>query len=200
MKMNKFLLIIIATSFFSAKSVAQKIPLPGFLKWHTNNSPGCKNVILTKDSMILPVKNKCQSENELVNWRPGVDISDGLKFAIPANAKIQLIITYKFLPIGNDVLSFYGSYDPVSDNSDESSSRFFQLPVGENRILPASKGYNKAVILINFSNESINPVWKSAKALNGDMNFSFTVTTNGGETHQGSKAIIKEVKLEVIKL
>lgn len=196
--MKKYFLAI-TTLFFAATSFAQKIPLPSFLKWHTNNAPDCKNVVLTKDSMVLPVKNKCRSEGVLANWRPSVDISEGLHFAVPTGAKIQLTITYKFIPQGNDVFSFYGSYDPVSDNSDESGSRSLQLPVGEDKILSASNGYTKAIILVNFSNETSNPVWNSATVLKGDMNFSFNVTNSSSETHQGSKAIIKDVKLEVIK-
>lgn len=195
--------VITVVLFCTINTNAQVIKLPPFLKWHTNNSPDCKNVVLTKDSMILPVKNKCRVEGQLENWRPGVDISDGLNFSIPANSKIQLTITYKFIPQGNDVFNFYGSFDPISDNSDESSSRFFQVPAGGDRVLPASKGYTKAILLINFSNEISNPVWKTNKALRGDMNFSFTVGYDAvhgeNETHQGSKAVIKEVKLEVIK-
>ncbi len=194
-KNSLLILLLIVTTFTNA----QRVALPLFTKWHTNNAPDCKNVVLTKDSIVLPVKNKCRSEGLLANWRPMVDISEGLPVVVPAYAKIQLTITYKFSPQGNDVFSFNGSFDPISDNSDESASRYLQLPAGEEKILPSPNGYTKAILLVNFSNEISNPVWKSSKALKGEMNFGFNVTNSSGETHQGSKAIIKEVKLEVIK-
>lgn len=188
------LLLLIATAI-----QAQRLTLPLFLKWETNNSPGCKNVTLTKDSMILVVKNKCLSEGVLANWRPSVNVSsDQLKFSAPAGVMIALTITYKFKPVGLDVLSFYGSFDPESDNSDIAFSRYLQLP-GTEKTLAESDGYTKAVLKINFSNDNDNPVWRSATALKGSMNFNFTITSNGGETHQGSYAIIKEVQLEIIK-
>jgi hypothetical protein len=197
--MKKFLLII-ATSFFTVTVVAQKIPLLSFLKWHTNNAPDCKNVVLTKDSIVMPVKNKCRTEGQLENWRPAVDISnDKLKFKVPAGSAIQLTITYKFLPVADDVLGFYGSYDPESDNSDITFSRSLVAENISETTLSASDGYTIKVLKINFSNESSNPVWKALTALNGSMNFSFTVTNSSGKTHQGSKAIIKMVKLEVIQ-
>lgn len=190
---------LVALFFAATVANAQLIKLPSFLKWHTNNGPDCKNVLLTKDSMVLPVKNKCRTEGTLENWRPSVDITNDLNFVVPGNSKIQLTITYKFIPQGNDVLSFDGSFDPISQNSDESVSRYLQLLVGSDKLLSPSNVYTKAIILANFSSEMSNPVWKSSTALKGDMNFSFRVTNSGGETHQGSKAVIKEVKLEVVK-
>jgi hypothetical protein len=192
--------IIIAILFFAATSFAQKMPLLPFLKWHTNNAPDCRNVVLTKDSIVLPVKNKCRTEGQLENWRPSVDISnDKLKFKVPAGSGIQLTVTYKFLPVADDVLGFYGSYEPESDNSNIAFSRSLVAENISETTLPASDGYTIKVLKINFSNESSNPVWKALTALNGSMNFSFTVTNSSGKTHQGSKAIIKMVKLEVIQ-
>ncbi|RWY54065.1 hypothetical protein [Mucilaginibacter gilvus] len=175
---------------------AQKIALPPFLRWQTNNAPGCKNVFITKDSMLMAVKNKCVSEGILANWRPSVGVNEGLNFSVPSNGRIQLTITYKFDPAGGDVLAFYGSFDPVSDNSDIAFSRMFQLPGGATS-LPAAGGYATAILQVNFSNESDKPIWNALTALKGTMNFHFNVTANGGETHHGSIAVIKSVKLEV---
>jgi hypothetical protein len=176
---------------------AQK--LPPFVKWSNNNSPDCKNVFLTKDSMVLVVKNKCNSEGTMTNWRPSVGVDEGLNFSVPAGAKVQLTITYKFQPAGNDVFGFYGTYDPESDNSDIAFSRSFQLPESTNGNLPAAATYTKAVLLINFNNENDKPVWKAPISLKGSMNFHFNLTTTtGDETHIGSSVVIKEAKLEVI--
>lgn len=194
---NKFFFLVL---LLAATTVhAQIVTLPPFLKWETNNSSDCKNVWLTKDSMLLAVKNKCKSEGVLADWRPSVNVSnDNLHFTVPAGDGIQLSITYKFKPVGSDVLSFYGSYDPESDNSDIAFSRSLQLKDNEKN-LPAADGYTTAILLVNFSSETDNPVWKTTMALKGSMNFSFNVTANGDETHQGSYAIIKNVKLEIIK-
>lgn len=175
---------------------AQK--LPSFIKWSTNNSPDCKNVFVTKDSIVLAVKNKCRSEGILANWRPLTGVDEGLNFSMPAGAGVELTITYKYQPAGNDVFGFYGSFDPESDNSDIAFSRSFQLPGSTNSNLPAAAAYTKAVLRINFSNESDKPVWKAPTALKGNMNFHFNITTTGDETHIGSRAVIKEAKLEVI--
>jgi hypothetical protein len=192
-------ILFAALLFTAAATHAQTVSLPPFLKWETNNSPGCKNVSLTKDSMVLAVKNKCMSEGLLANWRPSVNVSaEKLHFAVPAGAAVQLTITYKFKSIDSDVLSFYGSFDPESDNSDIAFSRSLQMKDNE-KSLPASDGYTKAVLLINFSNETDNPVWKAGTTLKGSMNFDLNVTSNGGETHQGSIAVIKEAKLEILK-
>jgi hypothetical protein len=186
-----------ALLFITSAIHAQTIALPPFLRWETNNAPGCKNVFITKDSMLMVVKNKCVSEGILANWRPSVSVNnDKLHFALPANGAIQLTIIYKFNPAGGDVLSFYGTFDPESDNSDIAFSRSLQMKSGETT-LAASGGYTTAVLLVNFSNESDKPVWNALTALKGSMNFSFNVTANGGETHQGSYAVIKNVKLEV---
>lgn len=206
--MNKFLLIIIATSFFTVASVAQKIPLPPFLKWHTNNSPDCKNVILTKDSMVLPVKNKCRTEGQLENWRPGVDLSDGIPLKIPANAKVQLTITYKFIPVGDDMFIFSSQFSSSTDNSDEQINGTFRTVEDNERVLHPSIGYTTKTLLMNFS-EMSNPVFKAPKAISGELVFDFGVSYNphsdssdkisNGQTHTGSKAVIKSVVLEVIK-
>jgi hypothetical protein len=183
--------------FITTAIRAQTIALPPFLRWETNNAPGCKNVFATKDSMLMAVKNKCVSEGILANWRPSVSVNnDKLHFAIPANGTVRLVITYKFVPQGGDVLSFYGTFDPESDNSDIAFSRSLQMKGGETT-LPASGGYSTTVLQVNFSNENDKPVWNALTALKGSMNFSFNVTANGGETHQGSYAVIKNVKLEV---
>jgi len=176
---------------------AQTIALPSFLRWETNNAPGCKNVFVIKDSILMAVKNKCVSEGTPANWRPSVSVNnDKLHFTIPANGAIWLTITYKFIPQGGDVLSFYGTFDPESDNSDMAFSRPLQIKSGETT-LRASGGYTTAVLQVNFSNQSDKPVWNALMALKGSMDFSFNVTSNGGETHQGSYAVIKNVKLEV---
>jgi len=178
-------------------SNAQK--LPAFLKWSNNNSPDCKNVFVTKDSIVLVVKNKCRSEGILTNWRPLAGVDEVPNFSIPSGAQLRLTITYKFLSVGNDVFSFYGTFDPASDNSDIAFSRSLQSPGATNSELPLATTYTKAVLLINFSNESDKPVWKAPMLLKGEMNFHFNITTNNGdETHLGSKAVIKEVNLEVI--
>jgi len=190
-----FALFFLASTFMQAQTVM----LPPFLKWETNNSPGCKNVFLTKDSMVLVVKNKCVSEGVLANWRPAVNVSaEKLHFAVPVGATVQLTITYKFKSVSGDIFSFYGSYDPESDNSDIAFSRSIQMN-GDDKSLPESAGYTTAVLLVNFSSESDHPVWKTTTALKGSMNFDFNVTANGGETHQGSVAVIKAIKLEIIK-
>ena len=176
---------------------AQKIALPPFIKWENNNAPGCKNVFVTKDSITMAVKNKCVSEGVLANWRPSAGLSsEQLHFAVPANGAIQLAITYKFKSQGGDVLSFYGSFDPQSDNSDVTFSRSLQIEGGATN-LPESGGYSQAILKVNFSNESDKPAWNALTTLKGTMNFTFSVTSNGGETHQGSYAVIKEVKLEI---
>jgi hypothetical protein len=178
---------------------AQTVPLPPFLKWETNNAPGCKNVFITKDSMVLVVKNKCMSEGILANWRPSVNVSaEKLHFAVPVGSAVQLTITYKFKSVSGDVFSFYGSYDPESDNSNIAFSRSIQMK-DNIKSFPESDGYTKAVLLVNFGSESDNPIWKTTTALKGSMNFDFNVTANGGETHQGSVAVIKAIKLEIVK-
>jgi len=177
---------------------AQTVPLPAFLKWSTNNAPSCKNVFVAKDSILLAVKNKCLDEGKMINWRPlaGVD-AEQLKVNVPAGATIKLSITYKFKPVGGDVLGFYGTFDPVSDNSDVTFSRNLQM-LDKTESLAASDGYTTAVLSVNFGNESDNPKWSTPIALHGTMNFHFNVTTNNGEeTHKGSYAVIRSVKLEV---
>ncbi|MEO7049969.1 MAG: hypothetical protein ABI091_31985 [Ferruginibacter sp.] len=176
------------------------VPLPPFLKWQTNSSPGCKNVWVTKDSIVLAVKNKCVTEGTLTNWRPNAGVTaDMLNFKVPAGTGIQLTITYKFKPVGNDVLSFYGSYDPESDNSDIAFSRSLRMK-DKTVTLTATDEYKKAVFLVNFSEENDNPIWNATMLLKGSMNFDFNVTTTGDETNQGSIAVIKNVKLELVKL
>lgn len=187
---------LITLLFLTSAMYAQTVALPPFLRWETNNSPQCKNVHITKDSMLMAVKNKCVSEGVLVNWRPSVGVSEGLQFSVPVNRSVQLTVTYKFHPAGGDVLSFYGSYDPESDNSDIAFSRPLQINGGVTT-LPAAGGYTTAIIQVNFSNERDKPEWNALTALKGSMNFHFNVTNNGDETHQGSVAVIKNVKLEV---
>jgi hypothetical protein len=186
----------ITLMLFATALHAQNIALPQFIKWESNNAPGCKNVFVTKDSITLAVKNKCVSEGVLANWRPSVGVSSGLRYSVPANGAIALTVTYKFMPAAGDVLSFYGTFDPESDNSDLSFSRPLQMKEGTTT-LPASGGYTTAVLQVNFSNESDKPVWNALTALKGSMNFSFNVTSDAGETHQGSYAVIKQVKLQV---
>jgi hypothetical protein len=96
------------------------------------------------------------------------------------------------------VFSFYGSFDPESDNSDIAFSWALKLENGDDSNLPPSSNYTKATLLINFSNESDKPIWEAQTALKGSMNFHFNVTSSGGETHAGSKAVIKDIKLEFI--
>ena len=183
--------------FITSAIHAQTIVLPPFLRWETNNAPGCKNVFVTKDSITMAVKNKCVSEGVLANWRPSAGVSnEQLHFSVPANRTVQLTVTYKFKSQGADVLSFYGTFDPESDKSDIAFSRALQIKTGE-KSLPEAGGYTKAVLLVNFSSESDKPVWNALTALKGTMNFNFNVTADGGETHQGSYAVIKEVKLEI---
>lgn len=196
--MNKFLLAI-ATIFFTTTSFAQKIPLPPFLKWHTNNAPDCKNVVLTKDSMMLPVKNKCRTEGQLENWRPSVDISEGLKFKVPAGAKVQLTITYKFIPVGDDIFRFGGQFSGSVGNSDDQVNGTLRTAEDEEHVLPASIIYTTKTLLVTFSDEITNPIFKAQKTVNGELVFDFSVTNTNGQTHQGSKAVIKTVLLEVIK-
>jgi hypothetical protein len=191
---NKICLVVLL--FLTLATHAQNVVLPPFLRWETNNSPGCKNVFVTKDSILMAVKNKCVSEGILANWRPLVGVSKGPHFTVPANGSIQLTVTYKFNPAGGDVLSFYGTFDPESDNSDLAFSRLLQVKSGAASMPPAA-GYTTAVLQVNFGNESDKPVWKALTALKGTMNFHFNITADGGETHQGSIAVIKNVKLEV---
>jgi len=186
-----------ALLFITTSIHAQTVALPPFLRWETNNAPGCKNVFVTKDSMLMAVKNKCVSEGILANWRPSVSVNNNkLHFAVPANGAVQLSITYKFVPAGGDILSFYGTFDPESDNSDIAFSRPLQLNGGATT-LPASGGYTTVILHVNFSNETDKPVWNALTALKGSMNFSLNVTANGGDTHQGSYAVIKNVKLAI---
>jgi len=175
---------------------AQTIALPPFLKWETNNSPGCKNVFIGRDSMMMAVKTPCVSEGIRANWRPSSGVSEGLHFSVPAGAKIQLVVTYKFKPQGGDVLGFYGTFDPESDNSDIAFSRNLQMSDGRKSI-PASDGFTTVTVPVNFSNETDKPVWGAPMALKGAMNFHLNVSAEGGDTHQGSCAVIKTVKLEV---
>lgn len=196
--MKKFLLVI-ATLFFIATSFAQKTPLLPFLKWHTNNAPDCKNVVLTKDSMILPVKNKCRTEGQLENWRPSVDISEGLKFKVPAGAKVQLTITYKFIPVGDDIFRFGGQFSGSVGNSDDQVNGTLRTAENEEHVLPASIVYTTKTLVVTFSDEISNPIFKAPKTVNGELVFDFSVSNTNGQTHQGSKAIIKTVVLEVIK-
>ncbi|MGG9961555.1 hypothetical protein [Ferruginibacter sp. SUN106] len=196
--MKKYFLIT-ATLFFTAISFAQKIPLGSFLKWHTNNAPDCKNVVLTKDSIVLPVKNKCRTEGQLENWRPGVDISEGLKFKVTAAAKVQLTITYKFLPIGNDIFRFGGQFTSNTNNSDNQVNGTLRTEEDAEHLLPSSGGYTTKTLLVTFSDEIDNPIFKAAKTVNGELVFDFSVTNTSGQTHQGSKAVIKSVVLEIVK-
>lgn len=173
---------------------AQNVALPAFLKWQTNNSPGCKNVFVTKDSMVLAVKNKCTSEGILANWRPSVNVTpDQMHFTIPAGSSVKMTVTYKFRSIAGDVLGFYGNLEPDGESSITGS---LVLKDGTTSI-PPSDTYTKAVIWINFTSES-EPVWISPVAMKGSMNFDFRVTTTDGDTHQGSVAVIKDVKLEIV--
>lgn len=189
-------LIVLALVLLTASVHAQTVALPPFIKWETNNSPVCKNVFVGRDSMLMAVKNPCVSEGIRANWRPSAGVSDGLHFSVAAGAKVQLVVTYKFMPQGGDVLAFYGTFDPESDNSDLTFSRNLELEGGV-KALSAADRYTTVTIPVNFSAESANPVWAAPSALKGNMNFNFSVTTNGGETHQGSYAVIKSVKLEV---
>jgi hypothetical protein len=190
--------IIIATLFFTATSFAQKIPLLPFLKWHTNNAPDCKNVVLTKDSMVLPVKNKCRTEGQLENWRPSVDISEGLKFKVPAGAKVQLTITYKFIPVGDDIFRFGGQFSGSVSSDDQVNGTLRTIEDAEH-VLPASIVYTTKTLLVTFSDEIDNPIFKAPKNVNGELVFDFSVTNTSGQTHQGSKAVIKSVALELAK-
>jgi hypothetical protein len=190
--------IIIATLFFTATSFAQKIPLLPFLKWHTNNAPDCKNVVLTKDSMVLPVKNKCRTEGQLENWRPSVDISEGLKFKVPAGAKVQLTITYKFIPVGDDIFRFGGQFSG-SVSSDDQVNGTLRTTEDAEHVLPASIVYTTKTLLVTFSDEIDNPIFKAPKNVNGELVFDFSVTNTNGQTHQGSKAVIKSIALELAK-
>ena len=206
----KYGLLFIISLFFVAVSKAQKITLPPFLKWHTNNAPDCKNVVLTKDSIILPVKNKCHTEGQLENWRPGVDISDGLSFKVPTAAKVQLTITYKFIPVGDDIFRFSGLFSGSVNNSDDQVNGTLRTVDDEEHVLPASSIYTTKTLLVNFSDEITNPIFKAPKSVNGEIVFDFGVTYNpagsrsdtnkgNGQTHTGSKAVIKSVVLQVIK-
>lgn len=195
MKTPAFLLMLLLQA---SALHAQTIPLPPFLRWSTNNAPSCKNVFVTKDSILLAVKNKCLDEGKLINWRPlaGVD-AEQLKLNIPAEAIAKLTVTYRFKPNGGDVLGFYGTFDPVSNDSDVAFSRSLLMQDNAGSF-PASDGYVTAVLMVNFSPDSSKPQWKAPAALHGTMNFHFNVTTNNGdETHKGSFAVIKAVKLEV---
>lgn len=177
---------------------AQNTLLPPFLKWSTNNGPSCKNVFVAKDSILLAVKNKCLDEGKMINWRPlaGVD-AEQLKVNIPAGATVKLSITYKFKPLGGDVFGFYGTFDPISNDSDIGFSRSLRMQNNAENF-SASDGYTTAALMVNFSSDSSNPKWNAPMALHGTMNFHFNVTTNNGdETHKGSYAVIKSVKLEV---
>ncbi len=153
MKKNIFIVILLLSTAFTH---AQRITLPVFLKWESNNSADCKNVILTKDSIILAVKNKCVGEGILANWRPLISVNnEQLNFSLPTGAMIQMTITYKFKPAGADVFSFYGSYDPESDKSDIAFSRNLQMKNKE-KSLPAANEYTITTFLINFSSEVDN--------------------------------------------
>ena len=189
--------ILLATLMFAAVVAhAQNIGLPPFLKWGNNNAPGCKNVFVTKDSLTLAVKNKCTTEGQLTNWRPSVNVTaEQLRYSVPAGAAVQLLVTYKFKPAGGDVFGFYGSFDPESDNSDVAFSRNLRLEDGSSS-LPEAGAYRTVVLKVNFSNENDNPKWTAITALKGSMNFNLSVTTNNSEpTHQGSVAVVKDVKL-----
>ncbi len=196
--MKKFLFSGV-TILFTTICFAQKIPLLPFLNWHTNNAPDCKNVVLTKDSIVLPVKNKCRTEGQLENWRPSVDISDGLKFKVPAGAKVQLTITYKFIPAGDDIFRFGGEFSGNVNNSDDQANGTLRTAEDEEHILQASNGYITKTLLVNFSDETNNPIFKAPKTINSELVFDFSVSNTNGQTHQGSKAVIKNVVLEVIK-
>ena len=204
----KYCLVFIFSLFFIATTKAQKISLAPFLKWHTNNAADCKNVVLTKDSIILPVKNKCRTEGQLENWRPSVDISDGLKFKVPAGATIQLTITYKFIPVGNDIFRFSGNFSGTVNNSDDQVNGTLRAAENTDQLLPASTVYTTKTLMVNFSDETDNPIFKAPKLINGDLGFDFSVTYNptgnesnngNGQTHAGSKAVIKSVVLQIIK-
>jgi hypothetical protein len=196
--MKKYFLVV-AILFFSATTFAQKIPLLPFLKWHTNNAPDCKNVLLTKDSMVLPVKNKCRTEGQLENWRPSVDISEGLKFKVPAGTKVQLTITYKFIPVGDDIFRFGGQFSGNVGNSDDQVNGTLRTAEDEEHVLTASNVYTTKTLLVTFSDEINNPIFKAPETVNGELVFDFSVSNINGQTHQGSKAVIKTVVLEVIK-
>jgi hypothetical protein len=191
--------IIIAILFFAATSFAQKIPLLPFLKWHTNNAPDCRNVVLTKDSMVLPVKNKCRTEGQLENWRPSVDISEGLKFKVPAGAKVQLTITYKFIPVADDIFRFGGQFSGSIGNSDDQVNGTVRTAEDAEHVLPSSVVYTTKTLLVTFSDEIDNPIFKAPKNINGELVFDFSVTNTNGQTHQGSKVVIKSVALELAK-
>lgn len=206
-KVKKYIFFIVLL-FFATTTHAQKIPLPPFLKWHTNNAADCKIVVLTKDSIILPVKNKCRTEGQLENWRPLVDVADGLSFKVPAGAKVQLTITYKFIPIGNDVFRFSGNFNGTVNNSDDQVNGTLRTAENAEQFLPASTIYTTKTLLVNFSDETDNPIFKAPKLVNGELGFDFSVTYNptgsasnngNGQTHTGSKAVIKSVVLQIIK-
>jgi hypothetical protein len=89
------------------------------------------------------------------------------------------------------------SIDPESDNSDIAFSRLLQMKCGEKSLSEAG-GYTKAVLLVNFSSESAKLVWNELTALKSSMRFNFNITADGGETHQGSNAVIKaESKINI---
>ncbi|MFN8355015.1 MAG: hypothetical protein U0Y10_11245 [Spirosomataceae bacterium] len=191
----KYFLWFCCLGLWSHAVSAQK--LPPFTAWEHNNSPDCVNTVLTKDSIVLPVKNKCETEGKKENWRPLAGVSEGLAFAVKKGAKIQLSITYKFQPVGGDILGFYGSYDIESNDDNNGVSKYLQLPDGS-KSLPPSTGFITQTILINFDDDSTKPVWTSPNNYHGTMNFHFNVSTNGGPTHIGSRAVIKAVKLETL--
>ncbi|WP_428330569.1 hypothetical protein [Mucilaginibacter sp.] len=192
MKIKLTILAIVLTSALHA----QIIVLPPFSRWDTNNAPDCHNVFIGRDSMLMAVKNPCVSEGIRANWRPLVGISQGLHFAVPQGKMVLLTITCKFKPVGDDVLSFYGSFDPQSDNSDIAFSRSLRMKDGSETI-PAAEGYRTVTLMVNFVNETDNPGWAAQTALKGTMNFTLRVTNVNGNTHQGSYAVIKSAKLEV---
>jgi hypothetical protein len=196
--MKKYFLVV-AILFFSVITFAQKIPLLPFLKWHTNNAPDCKNVLLTKDSMVLPVKNKCRTEGQLENWRPSVDISESLKFKVPACTKVQLNITYKFIPVGDDIFRFGGLFSGSITSSDDQINGTLRTAEDEEHVLTASNVYTTKTLLVTFSDEINNPIFKAPKTVNGELVFDFSVSNTNAQTNQGSKAFIKSVVLEVIK-
>ncbi|WP_295794780.1 hypothetical protein [Mucilaginibacter sp.] len=191
---NKIVLLALLVIAIAAN--AQKVALPLFLKWETNNSPGCKNVFITKDSILLAVKTPCVSEGVRANWRPSAGISESTPFAVRAGASVNLVITYKFIPQGGDVFAFYGTVDPANRDAGLPFSANLELKGGV-KALPPSAIYTTMEIPVNFSDSMDSPVSASPAMFKGFMDFHFNVTADGGDTHQGSIAVIKEMHVEI---
>ena len=128
-----------------------------------------------------------------------MDISEGLKFKVPAGGKVQLTVTYKFLPVSDDIFRFGSQFGGSVIGSDDQVNGTLRTAENEDHILQASADYTTKILLITFSDEIDNPVFKAPKTVNGELVFDFSVSNTNGQTHQGSKAVIKTVVLEVVK-